>query len=158
MPVLWLPFGYQRYKMLPLVAKTIRHTECEKRLENQHISAHFKTRKNAKTTTRNEKVACSSQVTSSSKTADFNEKSAVLLTFLGGLKASQIGLAFIWRYFPRNSNFERLEFTQFLQMSFYLSLDFFMQQRISQYKLYTVIFYYLRYFWPSVYYITHFYR
>ena len=37
-------------------------------------------------------------------------------------------------------------------------LDFFMEQRISQYKLYTVIFYYLRYFWPSVYYITHFYR
>ena len=33
-----------------------------------------------------------------------------------------------------------------------------MEQRISQYKLYTVIFYYLRYFWPSVYYITHFYR
>ena len=37
-------------------------------------------------------------------------------------------------------------------------LDFFMEQRISQYKLYTVIFYYLRYFGPSVYYITHFYR
>ena len=48
---------------------------------------------------RNEKVACSSQVTSSSKTAGFSEKSAVLLTFWGGLKASQIGLALIWRYF-----------------------------------------------------------
>ena len=49
--------------------------------------------------TRNEKVACSSQVTSSRKTAGFSEKPAVLLTFLGGLKAFQIGLALIWRYF-----------------------------------------------------------
>ena len=48
---------------------------------------------------RNEKVACSSQVTSSIKTAGFSEKSAAFLTFWSGLKASQIGLAFIWRYF-----------------------------------------------------------
>lgn len=33
-----------------------------------------------------------------------------------------------------------------------------MQQRISQNKLYTVAFYYLLYFWPSVYYVAHFYR
>ena len=71
---IWLPFGYQSYKMLPLVAKTIRHAESEKRLENQHISAHYKTRKNAKTTTRNEKAACSSHVTSSRKTALFKVK------------------------------------------------------------------------------------
>ena len=45
--------------------------------------------------TRNEKVACSSQVTSSIKTAGFSEKSAVLLTFGGDLKDPQNGLAFI---------------------------------------------------------------
>ena len=49
--------------------------------------------------TRNEKVACSSQVTSSTKTAVFLLKTAVFLTFCGGLRACQIGLALIWRYF-----------------------------------------------------------
>ena len=49
--------------------------------------------------TRNEKVACSSQVTSSIKTAVFTTKTAVFLTFWGDLKGPQNGLAFIWRYF-----------------------------------------------------------
>lgn len=49
--------------------------------------------------TRNEKVACSSQVTSSRKTPGFLVKPGVFITFWGGLKASQIGLALIWRYF-----------------------------------------------------------
>ena len=48
--------------------------------------------------TRNEKVACSSQVTSSIKTAVFTMKTAVFRTFQSGLKDLQIGLAFIWRY------------------------------------------------------------
>lgn len=46
----------------------------------------------------------------------------------------------------------------FFKCLFIVSLDFFMQQRISQNKLYTVAFYYLLYFWPSVYYVAHFYR
>ena len=86
MPVSWLPFGYQSYKMLPLVAKTIRHAESEKRLENQHISARYKMRKNAKTTTRNEKVACSSQVTSSRMKPRNRHGSGVLLYFLNFLE------------------------------------------------------------------------
>ena len=49
--------------------------------------------------TRNEKVACSSQVTSSTKTAVFTTKTAVFRTFQSGLKDLQIGLALIWRYF-----------------------------------------------------------
>lgn len=36
--------------------------------------------------TRNEKVACSSQVTSSTKTAVFTTKTAVFITFEGDLK------------------------------------------------------------------------
>ena len=39
--------------------------------------------------TRNEKVACSSQVTSSTKTAVFATKTAVFRTFRGGLKDPQ---------------------------------------------------------------------
>ncbi len=72
--------------------------------------------------TRNEKVACSSQVTSSSKTAGFSEKSAVLLTFWGDLKASQIGLALIWRYFfegfkfLKNRDFEKPDFPNFSEV------------------------------------------
>lgn len=75
--------------------------------------------------TRNEKVACSSQVTSSSKTAGFNAKSAVLLTFWGGLKASQIGLALIWRYFfevykfLKNRDFEKPDFPNFFEAFYF---------------------------------------
>ena len=47
---------------------------------------YYKTRKNMKIPARNEKVACSSQVTSSTKTAGFSEKSAVFITFGGDLK------------------------------------------------------------------------
>ena len=71
----------------------------EKVLAIPALFACYKTKPNALACARNEKVACSSQVTSSIKTAGFSEKSAVLLTFWGGLKASQIGLALIWRYF-----------------------------------------------------------
>ena len=49
--------------------------------------------------TRNEKVACSSQVTSSRKTPGFLVKPGVFITFWGGLKDPQIDLALIWRYF-----------------------------------------------------------
>ena len=65
------------------------------------------------TSTRNEKVACSSQVTSSTKTAVFTTKTAVFRTFLGGLKDPKIGLALIWRYFfegfkfLKNRDFEK---------------------------------------------------
>lgn len=75
--------------------------------------------------TRNEKVACSSQVTSSTKTAGFSEKSAVLLTFWGGLKASQIGLALIWRYFfevykfLKNRDFEKPDFPNFFEALYF---------------------------------------
>ena len=83
----------------------------EKVLAIPELFACYETKPNALACARNEKVACSSQVTSSTKTAGFSEKSAVFPTFWGGLKAPKIGLALIWRYFPKNSNFERLEFT-----------------------------------------------
>ena len=75
--------------------------------------------------TRNEKVACSSQVTSSSKTAGFSVKSAVFLTFGGGLKASQIGLTLIWRYFfevykfLKNRDFEKPDFPDFFEVFYF---------------------------------------
>ena len=56
---------------------------------------HYKTRKNMKIPARNEKVACSSQVTSSIKTPGFSEKTAVFITFGGNLKDPENGLAFI---------------------------------------------------------------
>ena len=75
--------------------------------------------------TRNEKVACSSQVTSSTKTAVFTTKTAVFLTFLGGLKDPQIGLALIWRYFfegfkfLKNRDFEKPDFPNFFEVIYY---------------------------------------
>lgn len=75
--------------------------------------------------TRNEKVACSSQVTSSSKTAGFNAKSAVLLTFWGGLEGPKIGLALIWRYFfegfkfLKNRDFEKSDFPNFFEVFYF---------------------------------------
>ena len=71
-PVPWLPFGYPSYKKMSLVAKTIHHTECRKDFAYQHVFTLCKTQKNGKSTTRNEKVACSSQVTSSRKTTGFH--------------------------------------------------------------------------------------
>ena len=72
--------------------------------------------------TRNEKVACSSQVTSSTKTAVFTTKTAVFLTFRGGLKDPKIGLALIWRYFfegfkfLKNRDFEKPDFPNFFEV------------------------------------------
>ena len=69
------------------------------------LSASYGKLPNALARARNEKVACSSQVTSSVKTAIFNTKTAVFRTFQGGLKVPKIGLALIWRYFLKDSNF-----------------------------------------------------
>ena len=75
--------------------------------------------------TRNEKVACSSQVTSSTKTAVFTTKTAVFLTFWGGLKDPQIGLALIWRYFfegfkfLKNRDFEKPDFPNFFEAFYF---------------------------------------
>ena len=67
----------------------------EKVLAIPALFACYETKPNALACARNEKVACSSQVTSSTKTAGFNAKSAVFLTFWGSLKDPQIGLASI---------------------------------------------------------------
>ena len=75
--------------------------------------------------TRNEKVACSSQVTSSNKTAVFATKTAVFLTFWSGLKDPQIGLALIWRYFfegfkfLKNRDFEKPDFPNFFEVIYF---------------------------------------
>ena len=75
--------------------------------------------------TRNEKVACSSQVTSSTKTAVFATKTAVFLTFRGGLKDPKIGLALIWRYFfegfkfLKNRDFEKPDFPNFFEVIYF---------------------------------------
>ena len=58
----------------------------EKVLAIPELFACYETKPNALACARNEKVACSSQVTSSSKTAGFSVKSAVFLTFGGNLK------------------------------------------------------------------------
>ena len=71
----------------------------EKVLAIPALFACYETKPNALACARNEKVACSSQVTSSRKTPGFLVKPGVFITFWGGLKASQIGLALIWRYF-----------------------------------------------------------
>jgi len=48
-----------------------------------------------------------------------------LLTFWGGLKASQIGLALIWRYFfegfkfLKNRNFEKPDFPNFFEAFYF---------------------------------------
>ena len=93
----WLPFGYPSYKKVFLVAKTIQHTQCRKVLEYQQVSAFCNTLKNVRNTTRNEKVACSSQVTSSTKNAVFLVKAAVFRTFRACLKEPHFCLASIWR-------------------------------------------------------------
>ena len=75
--------------------------------------------------TRNEKVACSSQVTSSNKTAVFATKTAVFLTFRGGLKDPKIGLALIWRYFfegfkfLKKRDFEKPDFPNFFEVIYF---------------------------------------
>ena len=77
----WLPFGYPSYKIVFPVAKTIQHMKCGKVVEYQQVSAFYNTSENGKTTTCNEKVACSSQVTSSTKAAVFCAKTAAFLRF-----------------------------------------------------------------------------
>ena len=75
--------------------------------------------------TRNEKVACSSQVTSSIKTAVFTTKTAVFRTFKSGLKDPKIGLALIWRYFfegfkfLKNRDFEKPDFPNFFEAFYF---------------------------------------
>ena len=75
--------------------------------------------------TRNEKVACSSQVTSSKKTAVFIMKTAVFRTFKSGLKDPKIGLALIWRYFfegfkfLKNRDFEKPDFPNFFEVFYF---------------------------------------
>jgi len=54
-------------------SQTIRHIKIGKVAALQHVLIHCKTMKNGKISTRNEKVACSSQVTSSIKTPGFLE-------------------------------------------------------------------------------------
>ena len=52
-------------------------------------------------------------------------KTAVFLTFLGGLKDPQIGLALIWRYFfegfkfLKNRDFEKPDFPNFFEVIYY---------------------------------------
>ena len=80
---------------------------------------------NGKNSTRNEKVACSSQVTSSTKTAVFTTKTAVFRTFKSGLKDPKIGLALIWRYFfegfkfLKNRDFEKPDFPNFFEAFYF---------------------------------------
>ena len=88
----WLPFGYQSYKKAFPVAKTIQHTQCRKVLEYQQVSAFINTSENAKSTTRNEKVACSSQVTSSKKPTVFTEETVAFCIVWGGVKGPVCGL------------------------------------------------------------------
>ena len=78
----WLPFGYPSYKKVFLVAKTIQHTKCGKVVEYQQVSEFCNTSENGKTTTRNEKVACSSQVTSSIGNHHFTVNSGGFSYFL----------------------------------------------------------------------------
>ena len=75
--------------------------------------------------TRNEKVACSSQVTSSRKTPGFLVKPGVFITFWGGLKDPKIGLALIWRYFfegfkfLKKRDFEKADFPNFFEVIYF---------------------------------------
>ena len=88
----------------------------------QALSASYEKLPNALARARNEKVACSSQVTSSNKTAVFTMKTAVFLTFLGGLKDPEIGLALIWRYFfegfkfLKKRDFEKPDLPNFFEL------------------------------------------
>lgn len=76
--------------------------------------------------TRNEKVACSSQVTSSKKAAVFNAKTAVFLTFSGAAKAPVFCLALIWRYF-----FEAVIFKQNWEIDKLDFLNFFIENELT---------------------------
>ena len=86
------------------------------------LSASYGKLPNALARARNEKVACSSQVTSSTKTAVFTTKTAVFRTFRGSLKDPQNGLALIWRYFfegfkfLKNRDFEKPDFPNFSEV------------------------------------------
>ena len=91
----------------------------------QALSASYGKLPNALARARNEKVACSSQVTSSTKTAVFTTKTAVFLTFWGCLNGPQIGLALIWRYFfegfkfLKNRDFEKRDFPNFFEVNYF---------------------------------------
>ena len=91
----------------------------------QALSASYEKLPNALARARNEKVACSSQVTSSIKTAVFIMKTAVFLTFWGGLKDPQNGLALIWRYFfegfkfLKKWDFEKPDFPNFFEVIYF---------------------------------------
>ena len=105
-----------------LVAKTIEHTEYGKDIEYQYVFELYDTAENGKSTTRNEKVACSSQVTSSIKTSVFTMKTEVFRTFRDSLKDPKIGLALIWRYFfegfkfLEKRDFEKPDFSNFFEV------------------------------------------
>ena len=75
------------------------------------LSASYEKLPNALARARNEKVACSSQVTSS-KTAVFAMKTAAFRTFRVSLKAPQIGLTLIWGCFP----FQYIRLSRFLKL------------------------------------------
>ena len=100
----------------------LQDEQYRKALERQALFAHYEKLKNDLRRARNEKVACSSQVTSSTKTAVFTTKTAVFLTFYGGLKVPEIGLALIWRYFfegfkfLKNRDFEKPDFPNFFEV------------------------------------------
>ena len=89
------------------------------------LSASYGKLPNALARARNEKVACSSQVTSSIKTAVFTTKTAVFCTFKSGLKGPKNGLALIWRYFfegfkfLKNRDFEKPDFPNFFEVFYF---------------------------------------
>ena len=64
MATIWLPKIYND----ACGSQTIRYGKIKKTIAAQYFLTYSNTIKNSKTTTRNEKVACSSQVTSSKKT------------------------------------------------------------------------------------------
>ena len=94
----------------------------EKVLAIPELFACYETKPNALACARNEKVACSSQVTSSRKTPGFLVKPGVFITFWGGLKDPKIGLALIWRYFFETvifwekRDFEKPDFPNFSEV------------------------------------------
>ena len=97
----------------------------EKVLAIPALSASYGKLPNALARARNEKVACSSQVTSSKKTAVFVVKTAVFRTFQSGLKDPQNGLALIWRYFfegfkfLKNRDFEKPDLPNFFEAFYF---------------------------------------
>ena len=89
------------------------------------LSESYEKLPNALARARNEKVACSSQVTSSTKTAVFTKKTAVFRTFKSGLKGPKNGLALIWRYFfeglkfLKKWDFEKPDFPNFFESNLF---------------------------------------